>query len=388
MDFDLTTDIVLDFLEGGSREDLAQKHNLPLQEVDRRIHDMLGTLKRPWPANPDPRYVTGVFYWWLYATPGKEKGRVPAKFLLEVLGPTEALGQLVGFDLAKAFSQRRGLSPRSIRNYTSQLRKALWDFVRFLQNHPEWTADLRKPPTELKNPTKLKNPKRAQVMCDRYAQGETLLEIAKDYGLTKERVRQLIKLAAGEACTKLRLLPAEAIVGDQFGELILKEVLSHTSGMFECNFCGKLVRKPFRKVFPAYSLVYSCGCVPRPMPDLIDLSDIVFGQWTVIEHSTGRHWRCRCSCGAVKNVLSPNLLYGASLSCGCGGKTGRIDLRDQVFGSWTALAWVVSEQKWACLCLCGALQYLTSSALRKGTWKHLMRGCGCSLALKKLDTQI
>jgi hypothetical protein len=52
----------------------------------------------------------------------------------------------------------------------------------------------------------------------------------------------------------------------------------------------------------------------------IDLTNRVFGEWTVIER--GEHinnrimWVCRCSCGTIKNIDSRNLIRGATIACG------------------------------------------------------------------------
>lgn len=53
----------------------------------------------------------------------------------------------------------------------------------------------------------------------------------------------------------------------------------------------------------------------------IDLSGRVFGRWTVVGFAGRKHhgllWHCRCSCGAMRGVLSKSLLSGRSTSCGC-----------------------------------------------------------------------
>lgn len=52
-----------------------------------------------------------------------------------------------------------------------------------------------------------------------------------------------------------------------------------------------------------------------------DLKDKVFGELTAREYIGLNRWgtaiwRCSCSCGAEKDVLSSNLLYGGTVSCG------------------------------------------------------------------------
>jgi hypothetical protein len=57
------------------------------------------------------------------------------------------------------------------------------------------------------------------------------------------------------------------------------------------------------------------------MPRLIDLTGQVFGRLTVIERGHRHHkhtfWKCRCSCGTEKDILSDSLRAALSTSCGC-----------------------------------------------------------------------
>ena len=54
----------------------------------------------------------------------------------------------------------------------------------------------------------------------------------------------------------------------------------------------------------------------------IDLTNQVFGKWTVISKSNKRsknggiYWHCKCECGNEKDVLGQSLRLGKSLSCG------------------------------------------------------------------------
>lgn len=47
-----------------------------------------------------------------------------------------------------------------------------------------------------------------------------------------------------------------------------------------------------------------------------------YGSWVVVSDSGVRQnkkvlWKCRCACGAVRNITTGNLNNGGSLSCGC-----------------------------------------------------------------------
>lgn len=68
----------------------------------------------------------------------------------------------------------------------------------------------------------------------------------------------------------------------------------------------------------------SCGCLQiEKMREKCfnDLTNQVFGNWTVIEQAPTQHkttmWKCKCKCGTVSNVSASNLIKGKSLSCGC-----------------------------------------------------------------------
>lgn len=48
-----------------------------------------------------------------------------------------------------------------------------------------------------------------------------------------------------------------------------------------------------------------------------DLITKQFGRWTVVSHSHGSYWTCRCECGNTASVQASNLVKGSSKSCGC-----------------------------------------------------------------------
>jgi len=80
------------------------------------------------------------------------------------------------------------------------------------------------------------------------------------------------------------------------------------------------------------------------MPHVVNRVGSVFGRLTVIGPWKGGQWRCKCSCGGEKWVLTASLLGGLTRSCGClhkertsiaktkHGKTG-----DRTYGSWSAM---------------------------------------------------
>lgn len=73
-----------------------------------------------------------------------------------------------------------------------------------------------------------------------------------------------------------------------------------------------------------------------------NLAGQVFGDWTVLGFVPQRHhrpwWRCRCVCGAVRDVNGRNLKKGVSKGCGC--KINRLGLnvtKHSLYGLWNAL---------------------------------------------------
>lgn len=104
-----------------------------------------------------------------------------------------------------------------------------------------------------------------------------------------------------------------------------------------------------------------------------------FGEWEVIDRVEGTtKWRCKCSCGAVKDIEAAALLSGASKSCGHA-TTGLIDLTGKTFGNWKVLGLadyrVGSITLWKCECQCEnhTIRNISSYALRSGASKS----CGC-----------
>lgn len=74
----------------------------------------------------------------------------------------------------------------------------------------------------------------------------------------------------------------------------------------------------------------SCGCYRREhLSELrtIDLVGKVFGKLTVVDHAGSTNyrksrWLCRCSCGNMTTVASPNLTNEGTISCGCARRDG------------------------------------------------------------------
>lgn len=54
-----------------------------------------------------------------------------------------------------------------------------------------------------------------------------------------------------------------------------------------------------------------------PRPGRRKLEGTKIGEWSVLEYISHCRYRCRCSCGTEKDIISQVLLNQQSKSCGC-----------------------------------------------------------------------
>jgi hypothetical protein len=111
----------------------------------------------------------------------------------------------------------------------------------------------------------------------------------------------------------------------------------------------------------------------------------MFGRWAVLGPREIRRgipiWRCRCSCGLEKWVVSQTLRNGSSRSCGCllreeAAKRFLKNLAGRKFGRLTVLDKRKSERRinsWLCRCDCGKTLWVRAVGLQQGS----SRSCGC-----------
>lgn len=122
-----------------------------------------------------------------------------------------------------------------------------------------------------------------------------------------------------------------------------------------------------------------------------DLTGQKYGRFTVIGRAEPRirpngakrqYWKCRCECGAIKEVDTMSLTHGYTVSCGCYRKVkNRKDLAGQRFGRLTVIkfdgmGYRPSGQahcNWLCKCDCGNEIVVQTSYLTLGETKS----CGC-----------
>ena len=117
----------------------------------------------------------------------------------------------------------------------------------------------------------------------------------------------------------------------------------------------------------------------------VDLTGQAFGRWTVLGPRVIRRgiaiWRCQCSCGTEKWVVSQTLRNGSSRSCGClSREASRARFLKKLDGMRFTRLRVLSENetrnskvRWLCECDCGRQVWVSSAGLRNGSTKS----CGC-----------
>lgn len=79
---------------------------------------------------------------------------------------------------------------------------------------------------------------------------------------------------------------------------------------------AKAIRGSFFVYIRLESLRTRCYPPSMPMP-LINISGKRFGRVVVGKHLGKGLWACRCDCGSKKAILSGDLRYGRTRSCGC-----------------------------------------------------------------------
>lgn len=128
-------------------------------------------------------------------------------------------------------------------------------------------------------------------------------------------------------------------------------------------------------------------------PRLIDITNKTFGEWHVDSYDKDKLWNCSCSCGKKQKIRGRDLRSGATKSCGHAQKgiegllnstNEFIDLKDKTFGEWYVIEYA-GKGKWRCKCSCGVIHEVRSPELRNGTSKS----CGHSVnKLKDITNKV
>ena len=160
------------------------------------------------------------------------------------------------------------------------------------------------------------------------------------------------------------------LVGETFGEWKVIGYNGHSMWRCRCS-CGKVKDIITGKLTSGQTK--SCG-----HDKLIDLTGKRFGQWEVLEYSGGMYWKCRCDCGNIKDIQGRHLREGISTSCGHDGSNKRIDLTGMIFGEYIVLGYA-GDKYWRCRCSCGKVKDILGARLRSGDTKS------CGHANKLID---
>ena len=99
----------------------------------------------------------------------------------------------------------------------------------------------------------------------------------------------------------------------------------------------------------------------------IDLTNKEFDNWIALKYTEKGKWLCRCKlCNTEREISGYFLNKGQIPKCSC--ETGRsskglIDLTDMEFGEWKVLEYA-GDKKWVCQCSCGTKQIIPGCDLR------------------------
>lgn len=155
------------------------------------------------------------------------------------------------------------------------------------------------------------------------------------------------------------------LTGTLHGDFFIKEYLGKKQYLLVCTLCGETktmytanIKKGFGK-----------NCSYKKVE--IDLVGQQIGEWTVLEYLGKKKYKCRCSCGTIKDVLKVNLINGTSTSCGHL-KQSYGDLTGKRIGEWTVLE--KSGYKWKCQCSCGKIGYNMARDMISGRSKSCGHG--------------
>lgn len=164
----------------------------------------------------------------------------------------------------------------------------------------------------------------------------------------------------------------EKLEGLRFGEWEALEYLGNRKYLCRCS-CGK------EKIVEGYSLksgaTKSCG---HATSEFKDETGKTYGDLIVLGYEGNRMFRCRCSCGKEILVLGKYLRNGATKSCGHWKKD---DLTGRVFGEWTVIEYS-GNLRWKCRCSCGTVKDVLAQNLKNGR----STSCGCKAIEKRTES--
>lgn len=174
-------------------------------------------------------------------------------------------------------------------------------------------------------------------------------------GKIKDVAAQSLRNGASTSCGHKS---QEDLTGRHFGEWTVLRYAGDKSWECQCS-CG--VIKNVRTFHLINNQSTSCGHTNKRLNNLVGQH---FGEWDVLEYLGNRYYRCRCSCGVIKDVMGYSLTSGKSKSCGHDTSLFK-DETGNVYGELTVLKYL-GEHKWECKCSCGKIVQVMGKYLRAG----------------------
>lgn len=153
--------------------------------------------------------------------------------------------------------------------------------------------------------------------------------------------------------------------GDQFEQLTVTRYLGESNWECKCS-CGNITVAKTGKLTTG-SKTRCEECVKNHNKRVIDLTNQVIGHWKVLEYAGYKYWKCECLlCNNIYEVRGSSLRNNTSLCCvDCANKkqsVPKIDLTGQLFGDLKAIKYL-GKSMWECKCSCGAIVNIRSDNL-------------------------
>lgn len=197
----------------------------------------------------------------------------------------------------------------------------------------------------------------------------------RQFVVPKAGIRKKASRCCVECSQKLRI--KEDLTQKQFTSGKVIGYLGASLWSCTCGICGKELKRITTKLANQDKILCN-NCSGTELRHKI-VPGQTFGNWETIKYipdTVNYHnkWLCKCKlCGAEKEVFTYNLVSGHSESCGC---AQLVDLKGQTFFEWTVLEYS-GNGYWKCRCSCGTIRDVQGFGLRSGDSKS----CGC----KKMD---
>ena len=165
----------------------------------------------------------------------------------------------------------------------------------------------------------------------------------------------------------------EDLTGKQFGDWLVLRYAGDSMWECECQ-CENKTRRLVKAQSLKSGKSKSCGHSTNKFKDL---TNKVYNNWKVIKYAGNQKWTCECQCSkhTIKDIDTYNLINGLSKSCGCTKEISNklIDLTNMQFGELTVIKYI-GENKWLCQCSCGNKSIHYGHNLRRS---NNTISCGC-----------